>query len=110
MFTVIGFNKGLQISQNYGVAIAMGVVTGVGGGVIRDVLSAEVPLILRREIYASASLSGAVLLALLSHLELPAPLAALVAALSTLTIRVAALRWNLALPIFRLREDSEKKE
>lgn len=109
VFTVIGFEKGLHISQDFSIAIVMGVITGVVGGIVRDVLSAEVPLILHQEIYASASLCGASLLALLYYLQLPAPLSALASFLTTLGIRLAALHWNLALPIFRLKEDQKTK-
>jgi uncharacterized membrane protein YeiH len=104
IFTVIGFQKGLQATDSYGIAMVMGVMTGVVGGMIRDVLTGEVPLILRREIYASASLGGAALLACLLYVRMSEPLAVIAAATTTLAIRLAALRWNLALPIFRLEE------
>jgi len=79
----------------------------VVGGIIRDVLSAEMPLILRREIYASASLGGAALLALLSHLGLPSAVSVSAVVLTTLAIRIAALHWNLSLQLFRREEDRE---
>jgi len=104
VFTVIGFQAGFQATHAYSIAIVMGMTTGVVGGIIRDVLSGEIPLILRREIYASASLCGATLLALLSYLQLPSPLNVSLAVLITLTIRLAALHWNLALPLLRLEE------
>ncbi len=107
VFTIIGFERGFHISEDYTIAIVMGVVTGVVGGIIRDVLSAEVPLILRREIYASASLCGATLLALFLYLQLPATSSVSAALLTTLGIRLAALHWNLALPMFRLKDDQE---
>lgn len=107
VFTVIGFEKAFQVSHDYSIAIVMGVMTGVVGGIIRDVLSAEVPLILRQEVYASASLCGAGLLALLSYFHLPASLSVPAALLATLGIRLTALHWNLALPIFRLKDDHE---
>lgn len=110
VFTVIGFRKGFQATHLYSLAIFMGVTTGVVGGIIRDVLSGEVPLILRREIYASASLGGAALLALLSSLQIPSFLTVPIAILSTLMIRVAALHWNLALPLLQLNEEREEKK
>lgn len=108
VFTVIGFQRGFQETHVYSIAIVMGVSTGVVGGIIRDVLSGEIPLILRREVYASASLCGAALLALLSHLQQPNALIVLAAILTTLAIRLTALHWNLALPIFRLEEDRDR--
>jgi uncharacterized membrane protein YeiH len=107
VFTVIGFQKGLQATHHYPIGIVMGVTTGVVGGIIRDILSGEIPLILRREIYASASLGGALLFAILSHLGLPTPFIVFVATLIILAFRLAALHWNLALPLFWLKEDQE---
>lgn len=108
VFTVIGFQKGFQTTGVYSIAIVMGVTTGVVGGIIRDVLSGEIPLILRREIYASASLCGAALLALLSYLQLPSYFTVSAAVLTILVLRLAALHWNLSLPLFRLEEDREE--
>ena len=107
VFTVICFQRGLQGTHEYSIGIVMGVATGVVGGIIRDVLSGEIPLILRREIYASASLCGAVLLALLVHLRLPSLFIVLLAATATLVIRLASLHWNLGLPILWLKEEGK---
>ena len=104
VFTVIGFQRGFMATHVYSISIVMGVTTGVVGGIIRDVLSAEMPLILRREIYASASLGGGALLALLSYLQLPSPFTVSAAVLTTLVIRLAALHWQLSLPLFRPKE------
>ena len=60
IFTVVGVQKALASDTHAGIAIVMGVMTGVAGGILRDILSGEVPLILRREIYATASLCGAI--------------------------------------------------
>jgi len=109
VFTIIGFQKAFHITHEYSIAIVMGVTTGVVGGIIRDILSGEVPLILRREIYASASLCGAAVFALLSYLELFSPIAVSGAILTTLAIRIAALHWNLTLPLFRLEDDRENE-
>ncbi|SEA75784.1 Uncharacterized membrane protein YeiH [Desulfuromusa kysingii] len=108
VFTAIGFQKGFQVTNMYSIAIVMGMSTGVAGGIIRDVLSGEVPLIFHREIYASASLCGGVLLALLTHLQQPSLFAVSASIMTTLAIRVAALHWNLTLPRFLLEEDRIK--
>jgi len=105
VFTVIGFQKGFIATHVYSISIVMGVTTGVVGGIIRDVLSAEIPLILRREIYASASLGGGALLALLTYLQLPSFFTVSTAVLTTLVIRLAALHWQLSLPLFKPKED-----
>lgn len=114
VFTVIGFKKGFEVTQSYSVAIVMGIATGVVGGIARDVLAGEIPLIFRREIYASASLCGALLLALGSHLFGFGLLAVSISVTATLAIRLSAIRWKLALPVFVLddgiaRSDSSRR-
>jgi len=108
VFTIIGFQVGFRETYDYSVAIFMGVTTAVVGGIIRDVLSAEIPLVFRREIYASASLCGAVMLALMSYLQLPSSFSVPSAILTTLIIRLIALQYNLALPLFRLKKNNVK--
>ena len=103
IFTVIGVKKALGVGVHPGIAVMMGVMTGVVGGMIRDVLSGEIPLILRREIYATASLAGAAAYVGLLHL-LPAPAASTVTAVAViLAVRLAAIRWKLSLPVFAPR-------
>jgi uncharacterized membrane protein YeiH len=100
VFTVMGFQAGFQTTHSFGISIVMGMTTGVVGGIIRDVLAGTIPLIFHKEIYALASLAGAALLALSIHLQWPTTLALPLAILTTLGIRIAALHWNLTLPVF----------
>jgi uncharacterized membrane protein YeiH len=100
VFTVIGFQKGLAATGLYSIAVVMGVMTAVVGGIFRDVLSSEVPLVLQREVYASASLAGGIVLALFAHSELPNPFGVAAAILMTLLIRLVAISWELGLPVF----------
>ncbi len=100
VFTVIGFQTGFLSTHSYGISIVMGMTTGVVGGIIRDVLAGKIPLIFHKEIYALASLLGASLLAISIHFNWPAPLALPLSILATLGIRMAALHWNLTLPVF----------
>ncbi|MCK4564013.1 MAG: trimeric intracellular cation channel family protein [Verrucomicrobia bacterium] len=104
VFTVIGFQAGFQTTHSYGISIVMGMTTGVVGGIVRDVLAGEIPLIFHKEIYASASLAGATLLALSTRLQGSTSLAILLSILTTLGIRLAALHWNLTLPVFHPKE------
>lgn len=97
-FVVIGSGKALELGSGWLGAVLMGVMTATAGGVIRDVLSGQVPLILRREIYASACLAGGVLLVLLRQTPTPPGLAALCAAILTIVVRLLAIRGNWALP------------
>ncbi len=97
-FVVIGTGKALAFKMGFLGAVMMGVMTATAGGVVRDVLSNHVPLILRKEIYASACLAGGVLLVLLYKTPLPQPLTALLAALAVIVLRLLAIRHNWALP------------
>jgi uncharacterized membrane protein YeiH len=100
VFTVIGAERALAAGASYLVAVLMGMVTGVAGGMIRDLLSGEVPLILRREIYATASLCGAAVFVGLSALWPQWPVNAFASAAVTLGLRLAAIQWDLSLPQF----------
>ncbi|WP_346836512.1 trimeric intracellular cation channel family protein [Microbulbifer sp. SAOS-129_SWC] len=102
VFAVIGTQKVLALGHSPAIAIVMGVMTGTFGGLIRDVLAGDIPLLLRREIYATAALSGAAVLVLLDATgQLPGKVVVSTAILVTLGIRLAALRWNLSAPIAR---------
>jgi len=105
LFTVIGAQKALSMGTTPGIAIMMGVMTGVVGGMIRDILSGEIPLILRREVYATASLCGAVVYVLLQRWWPGHPTDLVMAMAVTLALRLSAIRWNLALPVFRHRDE-----
>jgi uncharacterized membrane protein YeiH len=98
LFTVLGTQKTLEFQGSIPIAVVMGVVTGVFGGVVRDVLCNEVPVVFRGELYATAALSGAVLFAVLVKLGLPTPYLLPLATAATFGIRMAALRWKIGLP------------
>jgi len=105
LFTVIGTEKALALSASNTVAIVLGVVTGVAGGMIRDVLTGEIPLVLRTGIYlyATAALCGASIFVLLAR-HMTSPLAVQsIAVVVTLGLRLAAIRWRLRLPEFKER-------
>ena len=103
---------GTQIAQQAGLsgllAALMGVITGVAGGVVRDVLLAEIPLILRRgQLYASAAIAGAVFYLVLERLGLPRDPASLIGMAAIAAIRFAAIVWRLELPVLTLEEEDE---
>jgi uncharacterized membrane protein YeiH len=97
-FVVIGTGKALDFEIGFVGAIMMGVMTATAGGMLRDVLSNQIPLILRKEVYASACIAGAALLTALHHLGAPSPAAALAAAITVIVIRLAAIHFNWSLP------------
>lgn len=100
LFTVLGTQIALDLNVNWFVATLMGVVTGVFGGIVRDVLCNEVPLVFTGELYATAAWSGALLLVLLQHLEVGSVLATLAPMLLIFLARLAGIFWQITLPKF----------
>lgn len=99
VFTVIGTQTALDFGVSAFIAVLLGVMGSVTGGIIRDILSNQIPLILRKEIYATASLCGAVVYILLMNNEHFVDIAMLCGMLVTLLLRLAAIRWGLSLTI-----------
>jgi len=97
-FVVIGTTKALTFEMGFLSAVLMGVMTGTAGGVIRDVLANQVPLILRKEIYASACIVGGILLVGLNRLGTPSEISALITASVVIIIRLMAIRYDWSLP------------
>ncbi|QIB52178.1 trimeric intracellular cation channel family protein [Pseudomonas sp. OIL-1] len=102
VFTVIGTQVAMATEVPLSAAVIMGVMTGVAGGVLRDIICNEIPLIFHKEIYATASILGALLYTTLAPLKLPPGLDVALAMSSVLLIRLAAIRWQLQLPRFHL--------
>ena len=97
-FVVIGTTKALDFHLGLLGAILMGVMTGTAGGVIRDLFANQVPLIFRREIYASACVAGGLLLVALETVGAARPVAALLSAGTVISVRLLAIHYNWALP------------
>jgi len=97
-FVVIGTGKAISFQTGPLGAVLMGVMTGTAGGVLRDVLSNEVPLIMRREIYASACIIGGTLLVILQLFAVDKNVSLLLAAGSVILLRVLAIHYNWSLP------------
>ena len=102
VFVGIGVDKALQHQSSPMIAVIMGVITGCGGGIIRDVLAREIPMILRSEIYATACIAGGVIQTLALETDMNKDSALLAGILSTLVIRLGAIKWHLSLPTFAL--------
>jgi len=100
LFTVIGTRKGVTMGFPAGVAVLFGVVTGVAGGILRDVLLGEVPLVFRPEIhlYATAALCGASAFVGAYSAGFGLPNATWIGTLMVLALRLAAIRWKISLP------------
>ena len=97
-FLVIGTSKALQFHLGLMGAIIMGVMTATCGGLVRDILSNEIQLILQREIYASACVAGGALFFFLHRTELPYQVNLTVSALTVILIRCAAIVKGWQLP------------
>ncbi len=98
-FTILGTEKALMLGVKPEIAAIMGMFTAVMGGVIRDTLANELPVLLRREIYATACLAGAALYLLLAlHTELPRNLILALSIALIISIRLAAVKFGLSWP------------
>jgi uncharacterized membrane protein YeiH len=101
LFAVAGTQIALVAGTHGGIAIMMGVTTAIVGGMIRDILCNEVPLVLQKEIYALAALLGSALYVGLDAVGAGTGLAAGIAFTACTGLRLAAIRWNLSLPPYR---------
>lgn len=103
LFTVVGFQKTLDAGFPFWTANLMGVMTGAAGGVIRDILINEEPLIFRRDIYALACVVGGIVYTAALKLGLPIITSQIVCAASVIAMRIGAITYHWQLPI--LNED-----
>jgi uncharacterized membrane protein YeiH len=104
--------SGAQIAERLGypglTVVVMGTMTGVAGGVLRDVLMAEIPLILRRgNIYATAGIVGAAVYLALESAGAPRVAASLLGMTTVAALRLSAIVWDLKLPVFALPPDAD---
>ncbi|MEP0355098.1 trimeric intracellular cation channel family protein [Paraglaciecola sp.] len=108
-FNVIGLQKALTYGASPMIAIALGTMTGVFGGLIRDVICQEIPLVLRSEIYATACIFGGASYITALHLELNTLACMSICFCLTLAARLGAIKWHWHLPVFN-PHDSVKDE
>ena len=101
-FSVIGFKIALNLDMSPVIAIMMGVWTAIIGGMLRDIICNEIPLVLQREIYISASIAGSVIYLLLDSLGVDAGLNEFVMLGVIFAVRMLALRFDWHLPSIRL--------
>jgi uncharacterized membrane protein YeiH len=101
LFAVTGASKALAHGLNPVMAIVLGMVTGIGGGMVRDVLLAEIPTVLRAELYAVAALAAATIVVVGHVLEFPVAPVTAVALILCFSLRVMAIRRGWRLPVAR---------
>ncbi|MCP4615377.1 MAG: trimeric intracellular cation channel family protein [Bradyrhizobium sp.] len=109
LFAVAGASKALAHGLNPVMATALGVVTGIGGGMVRDVLLAEIPMVLRTELYAVAALAAAAIVVIGHLLQLPIAPVTAVALISCFSLRLIAVRRGWRLPVAKIgkRDDPD---
>lgn len=101
LFTIIGISKSVDTQLPFWVCIIMGTITGSVGGVLRDVLLNEVPLLLRKDIYAMACIAGGGVYFLCIHLNVSKSLTELLAALIIIFVRLVAIKFQIHLPVLK---------
>ena len=99
LFAVTGSSKALSFGLNPVMATVLGMVTGIGGGMVRDVLLAEIPTVLRADLYAVAALAAAAIVVIGHMLQLPVAAVTAVALISCFLLRVMAITRGWHLPI-----------
>ncbi|MFA0962300.1 trimeric intracellular cation channel family protein [Roseivirga sp. BDSF3-8] len=100
-FTILGLEKALSLGVTAEIAVIMGMFTGVMGGVIRDTLTNEMPVIFRKEVYATACLSGAGMYLTLKYFGVERSPNMLICIALVVAIRLLAVRFKLSLPTLK---------
>jgi uncharacterized membrane protein YeiH len=98
LFTLIGIQKGVDLNFTPDICIALGTVTGCFGGVIRDILLNEIPLVFRKEIYASVCVIGGLFYYLLNLFHLDANVSQILSIIFIVTLRIIIVKYELSLP------------
>ena len=101
LFAVSGAQKALSYGLPPIMAALLGMLTGIGGGVARDILLSEVPSVLRADLYAVAALVGAAVVVSGGLLDMPSAVTVFLGAASCFVLRLAAIRFHLRLPVAR---------
>jgi uncharacterized membrane protein YeiH len=99
-FTIIGCEVALKLDYEIPVVIIAGLITGIFGGILRDILCNRTPQVLRHELYASVSLVVALLYLYLQHEQVHDDISLLAAFSVGLALRMSAIRWQWSLPVF----------
>jgi uncharacterized membrane protein YeiH len=107
LFAVSGTQKALAFGLNPAMAALLGMLTGIGGGMVRDVLIAEIPTVLRADLYAVAALAGAAVVVVGNLLHLPSTPATITGAALCFGLRVMAIQRGWHLPVAHLPKQSE---
>jgi uncharacterized membrane protein YeiH len=110
LFAVSGAQKALAFGLNPVMAALLGMLTGVGGGMVRDILVAEIPIVLRADIYAVAALAGAAVVVIGQLLRIPPTATTIVGALLCFALRLMAIHRGWHLPVAKWPERSSTQK
>ncbi|GAA4952124.1 trimeric intracellular cation channel family protein [Algibacter agarivorans] len=99
LYTLVGIERGIQAELHPIICIALGTITASFGGVIRDVLCNEIPVIFRKEIYATACILGGITYFLLSEIPIQDNIVFIIAGIVVIVTRLLAVKFKIALPL-----------
>ena len=108
VFTITGVEAGIENGLSPIISIALGAITGTFGGVIRDILCNEIPVIFRKEIYATACIVGALAYVILYNLNVDNDVIYVVTSLIVISIRLVVVKFKIALPSFYIDPSEDK--
>src|SRR5690606_22993647 len=110
LFTIVGITLSMNVGLPLWVCIVMGTITGCVGGVVRDVLLNEVPLIFRKDIYALACVAGGGIYFACNYFNLPTDITEIIAASTVIILRLIAVRFHLHLPQLQPLDNKSKED
>lgn len=109
-FVIIGTQKALEHGMSSSIAIISGMLTGICGGMLRDILCNDIPLVLRKELYAVIALAGSLLYIILAHFQIPHSLNIFIVLIAIFTARLLAIFFHIQIPIFDYSESLKKRK
>lgn len=101
LFVVVGYEKAMALGYPIWVCVSMATVTGIVGGIIRDILINEIPIIFTQELYAVACILGGILFSILNFLQVDLVITEIATAIFVVVIRILATKYHLKLPVLK---------
>jgi uncharacterized membrane protein YeiH len=108
-FVIIGTLKAMNHGLPPSIAIISGMITGICGGMLRDILCNDIPLVLRKELYAVIALAGALLFIVLNYFNVPENINIIITLISIFTARLLAIFFHIEIPVFDYSESIKKR-
>lgn len=108
-FVIIGTLKALNYGLPPSIAIISGMITGICGGMLRDILCNDIPLVLRKELYAVIALAGALLFITLDYFQISQNINIIITLISIFSARLLAIFFHIEIPVFDYSENTKKR-